>query len=77
MDDYRLRNLSNSELKRRINQLRVLIWSAVGLILALQVFLLATGRSSVLLIALVFPLTPFVLRSNKYYKEYRRRKGEL
>lgn len=77
MDDYRLKNLSDAELKRKINQLRALIWAAVGLILALQVFLLAVGRSSVLLIALVFPLTPFVLRSNKYYKEYRKRKGEI
>ena len=77
MDDYRLQNLSDEELNRKINQLRVLIWSVVGIILAVQVFLLMTGRSSVLLIALVFPLTPFVLRSNKYYKEYRKRKGEL
>jgi len=77
MDDYRLKNLSDAELKRKINQLRALVWAAVGLILALEIFLLVSGRSSILLIALVFPLTPFVLRSNKYYKEYRKRKGEL
>ena len=77
MDDYQLRNLSDTELKHKINQLRVLIWAAVGVILALEVFLMMTGRSSVLLIALVFPLSPFILRSNKYYKEYRKRQGEL
>ena len=54
MDDYRLQNLSDEELNRKINQLRVLIWSVVGIILAVQVFLLMTGRSSFLLIALVF-----------------------
>lgn len=77
MDYYRLKNLSDDELKRKINQLRALIWAAVGLIIALEVFLLATGRSNVLLVALLFPLTPFILRSNKYYREYRKRKGEL
>jgi hypothetical protein len=77
MDDYRLKNLSDTELKHKINRLRALIWAAVGLILALQVVLLAMGQSHFLLIALVFPLTPWVLRSNKYYKEYRKRKGEL
>jgi len=77
MDDNRLKNLSDDELKRKINQLRALIWAAVGLIIALEVFLLATGRSNVLLVVLLFPLTPFILRSNKYYREYRKRKGEL
>ncbi|GET21604.1 MULTISPECIES: hypothetical protein [Prolixibacter] len=77
MDNYRLKNLSDDELKRKINQLRALIWAAVGLIIALEVFLLATGRSNVLLVVLLFPLTPFILRSNKYYREYRKRKGEL
>ena len=77
MDDYRLKNLSDDELKRKINQLRALIWAAVGLIIALEVFMMATGRSHFLLIVLLFPLTPFILRSNKYYREYKKRKGEL
>lgn len=77
MDDYRLSRLSDTELKHKINRLRVLIWSAIGIILCIQVFLLAAGKSHFLLIALAFPLTPLVLRSNKYYKEYLKRKGGL
>ena len=46
MDDYQLRNLSDTELKHKINQLRVLIWAAVGVILALEVFLMRSEEAA-------------------------------